>query len=324
MPASDMGGIEQALARVYDTVLRPVFAISKKRRRLDRFGIRDPEGLGCAALDPQDRTDGCLPLCADIVRDHRRYVGAFAFGDATGTAGPAWPRRILPAIIDLAQYRGFADYAAELKRLSKGATLRQIRKARNSGFVCRQIHRRRYHRELFEIETSARFRSVGLVLAAYLRRPPADAGGDIADRQPPRPHCPLHWSIYWGVFAPDEGGGERLVGFIFVKRVGNSARIAALMGHNRYLSAHVMKLLFADVMRWLLDREDPSVRGLRYLHYGALEDGNDGLAFWKSRFRFHPSVFGWAEGQRPLPSAAPSAIEAAGMVRRPGLSPTDP
>jgi hypothetical protein len=306
-----MGGIEQALARVYDTVLRPVFAVSKKRRRLDQFGIRDLADLDRVTLDPQGGTQDCLPLCADIVRDHRRYAGRFAFGGAPGTAGPARPRRILPAIIDLDRYGGFPEYVRALKPLSKGATLRQIRKARDRGFVSRQIHRRRYRRELFEIETSTRFRSAGLVLAAYLRRPPADAGGGAADRQPPRPHCLLHWSIYWGVFAPDEGG-ERLVGFIFVKRVGNSARIAALMGHNRHLSAHVMKLLFADVMQWLLDREDPSVRGLRYLHYGALEDGNDGLAFWKSRFRFEPAVFAWAERQPPLPAAEVSAVQTAG------------
>jgi hypothetical protein len=50
-----------------------------------------------------------------------------------------------------------------------------------------------------------------------------------------------------------------------------------------------MKLLFCDVMAWLLAHQDPRVAGVRYLHYGAIEHGNDGLAAWKRSFEFAPS-----------------------------------
>jgi hypothetical protein len=65
------------------------------------------------------------------------------------------------------------------------------------------------------------------------------------------------------------------------------------MGHGDYLSQHVMKLLFHEVMAWLLARADPAVRGLGYLLYGAIEHGNDGLAAWKRSFGFMPMALRW-------------------------------
>jgi len=54
-----------------------------------------------------------------------------------------------------------------------------------------------------------------------------------------------------------------------------------------------MKLLFTDVMKWLLDRKHRSVCGIQYLHYGALEHGGAGLVAWKQRFGFKPLRFQW-------------------------------
>jgi hypothetical protein len=65
------------------------------------------------------------------------------------------------------------------------------------------------------------------------------------------------------------------------------------MGHGAYLADGVVKLLFAKAMRWLVSREDPSVHGIRYLHYGAIEHGGAGLVGWKQRFGFEPLLFGW-------------------------------
>jgi hypothetical protein len=38
-------------------------------------------------------------------------------------------------------------------------------------------------------------------------------------------------------------------------------------------------------------RQDPRVQGIRYVHYGAIEHGNDGLLAWKRRFGFVPLRF---------------------------------
>jgi hypothetical protein len=49
------------------------------------------------------------------------------------------------------------------------------------------------------------------------------------------------------------------------------------------------------VVEWLLTRQDPRVEGVRYLHYGAIEHGNDRLCAWKRSFEFAPSPFGWRQ-----------------------------
>jgi hypothetical protein len=80
-----------------------------------------------------------------------------------------------------------------------------------------------------------------------------------------------------------------------LKRIGNVVRLTALMGHGGYLADGVVKLLFANAMRWLLDRQSPNVRGIRYLHCGAIEHGRTGLIAWKQRFGFEPLLFSWAK-----------------------------
>jgi hypothetical protein len=76
-----------------------------------------------------------------------------------------------------------------------------------------------------------------------------------------------------------------------LKRVGNVVRLTSLMGHGAYLADGVVKLLFAKAMKWLVNREDLSVHGIRHLHYGAIEHGRAGLVRWKQRFGFEPLLF---------------------------------
>jgi hypothetical protein len=222
----------------------------------------------------------------------------------------------VPAIIDLDRYPTLAAYQEVVRRHSKGGILRQVRRAAERGLYCKTFASAFYRRQRFAIDTSKRFRS-GLVLAsllreppasdfpadvteaqigAYLGRPPGALGPRIALPKPPPPTCPMHWEIDWGVFVredSDEPGGERLVGYILLRRTGNIVRTAGLMGDGAYLSQNVIKLLFHEVMAWLLARTDPSVLGVRYLLYGAIEHGNDGLAAWKRSFGFAPMAFAW-------------------------------
>jgi hypothetical protein len=117
-----------------------------------------------------------------------------------------------------------------------------------------------------------------------------------------------------GVFCPpttDASTNNCLVGYLYFKRVGKIVRLRAMMGHGAWLGEGVVKLLFADAVRWLLDRGDPSVQGIRYLHYGAVEHGGAGLAAWKQRFLFKPVLFSWQEHvtlQEDPRSARPSFV----------------
>jgi hypothetical protein len=76
-----------------------------------------------------------------------------------------------------------------------------------------------------------------------------------------------------------------------VIRASAVARATAIIGHGDHLAYGIIKSLFVKMMMWLLDRRDPQMRGIRYLHYGAIQHGNAGLAHWKDRFRSAPFAF---------------------------------
>jgi hypothetical protein len=255
-----------------------------------RFAIESLDKLAWGEADLAPSSRHCIPVCAEIVEAHRVYLAKYAF------CGYRRKSRLwhgVPLVIDLDLYPDFESYVGRLKRRWK-----EITKARRRGYYCRRFDRNRYRIELFEIDTSLWFRSGGPVLAAFLRQRPERALADIVRAEPLPPHCPLHWYIDWGVFAPARDGAgadDRLVRYLFLKRIGNVVRLTALMGHGGNLADGVVKLLFADAMKWLLDRKDSGVRGIRYLHYGAIEHGRAGLVAWKQRFGFEPLLFKWRE-----------------------------
>jgi hypothetical protein len=320
LPAGRWEAAEHALRRLELACTAPLAAAARKRRRLAVFGFARLADVPSADIELDPGTAHCLPACTDLIAAERRYLAKYLCADGPPPRfGALW--REVPAIIDLHLYPDFAAYAARLRRHSKGGVLRQIRKARAQGFGCRTIYSGFYRHQRFAIDTSKWFRS-GLVLASVLGRPPESDFPDriseadiaaflgrtpsefvagIALPEPPPPACPCHWSIDWGVFATEgrpeadgrEAPRERLVGYILLRRTGNIVRTAGLMGHGAYLSHNIMKLLFHDVLEWLLSRSDPRVEGLRYLQYGAIEHGNPGLFAWKRSFEFAPARLRW-------------------------------
>ncbi len=311
----------RAIRRVELDWIEPLHVAATKHRRLALFGIAQVGDLGCADLDLLPAGGDCLSNCLDFVAGERRYLSKYLFRDTHRKA----LFRCVPCVIDLDRYPDVDRYLARVRRHSKGGILRQVRRARADGFFCKTIHSDLYRRQRFDIDTSKWFRS-GLMLAtllrtpppsefaiapaelaAYLGRPPSEIVPGMALPEPPPPACLLHWHIDWGVFTREgaddrhaqdgdrqDGACERLVGYLFLKRTGNLVQTTGFMGHGGYLSRHIMKLLFHDVMTWLLARQDPRVRGLRYLLYGALEHGNAGLLAWKRGFEFAPMRFGYS------------------------------
>lgn len=307
--------VAAALHRLHLACVEPLIIAARKRGRLAACGVGGLGEIACAEIALGCEASAAALGCAAAAARERRYLARYVDGSDKPRWSSQW--RGVPAVIDLGGYADFASYADRVRRHSKGGVLRQVRKARAEGFFCRTIHRDFYRRQLFAIDTSKRFRS-GLVLGSLLRRPPASdfpAGvspGDIALHlgrpvseivagaalpEPPPPVCPLHWNLEWGVFAPADFATapreRRLVGYIALRRSGNIVRTTGLMGHGDYLARNIMKLLLHDVMEWLLRRSDPRVAGLRYLLYGALEHGNDGLFAWKRSFEFAPMRLGY-------------------------------
>jgi hypothetical protein len=296
--------IQRAAAHIQYRCIEPVQTAVRKPSRLRSFGIGALAALPQAAIDLRASEPGCGRDCAVLIEAHRRYLSKYLFCAEDG-AFPAAGWRGVPLLIDLADYPDFTAYAERLKRQSKGALLRQIDRARRRGFWCEPFDRKDFGDDRYRIDRSKLFRSGGPVLQAALpfrprHRPPTAAYV-----------CPLHWYADWGVFRrADDGGGAQLVGYTFLKRVGAVVRVTQFMGHGAYLSDGVMKLLFFDALRWLFERDDPRLAGIRYVHYGAIEHGGAGLALWKRRFQFQPFVFAWApavDGARSFPREAKMA-----------------
>jgi hypothetical protein len=66
------------------------------------------------------------------------------------------------------------------------------------------------------------------------------------------------------------------------------ARVFEIMCHGDYLDTGAMKLLYLEVMAWLIDGTAREAQGLRWLMYGAMEHGSLGLYEWKRRMGFVP------------------------------------
>jgi hypothetical protein len=291
---------ERYLIHRWHTWCEPVLFALKKRRRLATFGIAQSGTLACCEIDLATDSPDCLPECREIVGAYERYLAKYAFRKSMKRDAVS-PWQGIPLVIALDRYRDFTGYVDALKRHSKGSIRREIRKARREGFYCCRFDRHAYPADRFAIETSKWHRSSGPVLAAFVRPRPRSIATPVRPVEPSRPECPNHWKIDWGVFIDDpEAARARLVGYVYLRRTGNTVRLHAMMGHGAYLGRSIMKLLLADVVEWLLERDDPAVRGVRYLHGGALEHGSLGAVSWKHRAQFAPSIFAWAGATEPL------------------------
>jgi hypothetical protein len=278
--------VERATARLQFGCIEPVQTALRKRSRMALVGIAGLDALKRAEIDLEAGRPECGRDCEKLIAGHRRYLAKYLFdAEKPSLLAPAWHG--IPFLIDLDAYADFAAYTARLKRQSKGAVLRQINRARESGFCCEPFDRKDYGDDRHRVDTSKLFRSGGLVVAAALGSRPGRRTGTAALV------CPRHWYRDWGVFQPTETGDRRLVGYAFLKRVGTVVRVTQFMGHGAHLSDGIMKLLFFDALYWLFDRRDPLVEGVRYIHYGAIEHGRPGLAVWKHRFQFEPFAFAW-------------------------------
>ncbi len=279
---------ELATRRLHLALIEPWLIAAKKRRRLQFFGAPDLDDLPCADLDSQLDPASCDPACARFVAHERPQLAPFLCRGDDGWPALSWRWRGVPSVIDLDRFADFDAYRAALKRHSKGGILQQVKKARTQGFYSKTMLRDLHARQCFEIQASKRFRS-GPVLAAFVKPPPpADFGSGItladiaaylgrplsevaqgvAFPEPPPPQCMHHWALDWGAFINDPVQGrdgaiiaERLVAYVFLKRIGNVVRTRGVMAHGDYLARNVMKLLFHDLMGLAAGPPGPARRG---------------------------------------------------------------
>ena len=290
-----MNRLADSLMRGYFRFIEPLQIAAKQGRRLRECQLDSLHEVPACAATCGPFAATCGPACHDLVRFHKKSIAKFL--TATMRASGMTARfHAVPNVIPLGRYPDYAGYLALVRKKSAGNILREIQHAR-SHCHCRIINRHAHLDDIQATENSLLFRTSGPVVSAVLA--PLSSGETplpIRGAAVAPPACPRHYALDWGVFTRVHADGsplpqEELVGFIYLRRVGNGIRVIGFMGHGAHLRAGIMKLLFADLMKWLLDRQDEAVQGLDFIQYGAIEHGALGLLRWKQRFGFEPAVF---------------------------------
>ena len=281
--------VSQYFSKWYGEQLEPWWFRRRRPQRLATLGVQDVVQLPQASLLLGDADDyQRQPLC----RRYQRYYRQFLHQDQAGALwqDPAGIAMLLP----LGSFADAAGFSKQLKKKS-GNVWRDAEKARRNGFLLQLFLPANHSPDLLALRRSRKMRAFGPVLDAFTVTL-ADLGGAPQQWQAlPTPQHTDYWDCYLGVFLPKPGHqqgdvmtDQQLIGYTRLHRIGNAVRYAELMGHGGFQAAGVMSVLHHDVLCWLLDPANPLVVGIEYLSYGALEQGGDGLVFWKRKALFQP------------------------------------
>ena len=209
--------------------------------------------------------------------------------------------RLTPMLIRISDFSDITSFDAVLKQRSS-RTLSKIRSAARKGYHARQFMLTSHVEDMHAIRTSMAFRAAGPVFDRWFLKPGHIAAPATEPLSVAAPCCPIHWTIWWGLFAPDHGHcqngvevGERLVAYVRLMRIGDVVHFTEIMGHRDRLGDSVMLLLHHEIMRWLIEAPEPAAKGAKILLYGAAEHGGEGLLIWKKRAGFVPGRLRLAE-----------------------------
>jgi len=258
------------------------------------------------------------PLCAQCA-ECRRYVDRIRsrlVGKYLGEVVPA-DGQIVNARIDL---RGltYDSFIETVRRISKGNVIRDARRSDREGFVCRPFVRAVHVPDIVALNTSKDQRCGRPMRAEYLRSVEELGGAPKHPAELKAPPCPVHCDVWWGVFAPEPGHrqgsvvtNERLIAYIDFRRVGSLSLYSMILGHGEYLQHGIMFRLHFAIMEWLCRREDPVTIGVEQLMYAGMNQGGDGLKFWKKRAGFVPAYL-VAPPPPPVPEGGMRAFASPG------------
>lgn len=246
-------------------------------------------------MDLQLRSDSCAATCSRTAENVRRNLANYFYID--GRTDDGRPPRFTPMLIDLEEFPSFEQWEAHIKRFSKGARLRQKRKANDAGYYTKEYPHRLHLPDVYDINTSMAERSGGPIRSNLTRS--LDEMGGAPDRrfEIPAVACPRHWRKTFGVFVPDPGHkqgdievDERLVGYFSVQRCGEFAVYNQIIGHGDHIPKGILTLLHHDVVQHLYDSEVGRSSDLRYVMYGGVQNGGNGLYQFKRQAGFKPYI----------------------------------
>ena len=238
------------------------------------------------------RSDSCTEYCriwAD--RNPVSLVEYFSFAPVVS----GWSLRYVPFLIDLAEYPAYADFERYIKKFSGGERLRMAQRSVAKGYVVKTFKWELFLPDIHAINTSTNVRSGGEMRGSYLRTLEEMGGPPKTYMLPPAPPCRDYWQHCFGVFEPMPGykqgeveTNERLLAYFTPRRLGDLVIYSTLLGHHAHLGDGIMDFGHQHIMRWLIDSKAPEMQGARYVMYGGMENGTDGLFQWKRRSGFKP------------------------------------
>jgi hypothetical protein len=271
--------------RLHQAVVEPALVLALRRARLRRFdmALGDLEALAVEWHRPRECRAPCPLHPGKVPKLLRRYA-------RQGRGGVG----LTPMLIAMDRLKDGAAFDAVLKQRSS-RTLSKIRKAKRAGYGARQFMLAAHVEDMHAIRTSMAFRAAGPVFDRWFLKPEHIETPATEKLAMAAPCCPVHWTIWWGVFLPEPGHrqngvevGERLVAYVKVMRVGDVVHYTEIMGHRDQLADSVMMLLHHRIVHWLIVQDEPAATGAKVLLYGAAEHGGAGLLTWKKRAGFVP------------------------------------
>lgn len=189
------------------------------------------------------------------------------------------------------------DYEKYLQTIKKKyKTTYDAKKADQQGYICKPFLRRVFIPDVVEINYSMQTRGGEPMREPYTLTV-AELGG------PPKkyeefkyPDCPMHYSIFWGVFASIPGykqgdvtTNEKLLAYANMRRMGNLIMYSQMIGHSDYLKYGIMYRLHFAILEWLCKKETPFVQGLNHMMHGYYTDGGEGRILWRKKLLFKPA-----------------------------------
>ena len=287
-----MSVISTFMVRLHQAVVEPALVLALRAKRLAAFGGLPGEELPVAWHRPEDCRAPC-PLHTDkLPKLLRRYARVTAKDNKL---------RLTPMTIRIPDFPDIAAFDALLKQRSS-RTLSKLRATARKGYHACQFMLVSHVADMHAIRTSMAFRAAGPVFDRWFLKP-AHIAVPATEKLPvASPCCPVHWTIWWGLFAPEPGHtqdgveiGERMVAYVKVMRIGDVVHYNEIMGHRDRLNDSVMALLHHEIMRWLIEAGEPAAKDAKVLLYGAAEHGGAGLLTWKKRAGFVPGRLRLAE-----------------------------
>jgi hypothetical protein len=271
-----------------------LFFAKRRARRLKVFNLASRAQADQAHLDCGQLSDCNHQLCQKLILSgESMYAELYA-----PNQDHRWGSFATVTLMALAlkQYPDFAQYRRALAKRS-GNFLREVNHAEKAGYLVERFEFANHTPDIVAIHRSLKVRSYGLVVDALVLRVGALGGAPQTLRKLAEPDCPRHWECLFGVFAakPGHRQGEvqtdkELLGYARLHRINNSVIYRDFIGHGSYVSQGIMKFLHVQLVRWVLEPDNPLTQGVEYFNYGVVERGGDGLFFWKKKGLFAPYV----------------------------------